>query len=222
MEGGDTWAYDPQTSVHAMFKINGLDDGNSDLGLIFGQAGSFAEDLVYPYSGDNSYIDRIEPIDNAFELFRNQVPSYCNAVALDEGTYKTVGFSFEFGSLSDNSQCTKEELMILILEFFGGILTDVDEAGIENNMTMNAWPNPFNDEISFSIDIQEGSHISLEIYDLSGKKIRTIANAQLQSGQHQFSWDGTSVSGNNASEGMYIYILQNNTEQKTGKIILNR
>lgn len=222
MEGGDTWAYDPQTAVHSMFKINGLDDGNSDLGLIFGQEGSFAEGLVYPYNGDNSYIDRIEPIDNAFELFRNQVPSYCNAVALDAGSYKTVGCSFEFGSLSDNSQSTKEELMILILEFFGGILTEVEDHVQNENISWNAWPNPFSDEISFSISTRETSNLSLEIYDLTGKKISTITNSQLDAGHHTFTWDGITNSGDDAANGMYIYVLRSNNEQHSGKIILNK
>ena len=205
-----------------MFKIQGIDDGGSDLGLIFGQDGSFAEGLVFPYSGDNNYIDRIAPIGNAFELFRNQVPSYCNAVALDEGTYKTVGVSFEFGGL-DDSQSTKEELMILILEFFGGILTGTEELLAEDNgFMLKSWPNPFSDKINFSFILEETAYVSLDIYDLNGKKIKGLAANTLAAGTHLISWDGTSTKGNNMPRGMYLYTLKTNDKQQTGKIILTR
>lgn len=218
MEGADTWAYDGATAVHPMFKINGLDDGNNDLGLIFGQDGSFAEGMIYPYEGDNYYIDRIEPIDNAFELFRNQVPSYCNAVALDEGTYKTVGCSFELGGLKDN-QNTKEELIILILEFFGGILTDIDEVDGAGNIEITAWPNPFNENISFKLDLAEASFVSIEIYSLSGQRVRTLFEGMKSSGSHTFGWDGSAENGIFLPQGMYIYRVSTDKITESGKIM---
>ncbi len=222
IEGGDTWSYNPETPVHSKFKIEGLEDGSGDLGIQFGQDGSFAEGMLYPYSGDNEYIDRIAPIDNAFELFRNQIPSYCNAVALDEGTYKTVGVSFEFGGLSDN-QNTKEELMILILEFFGGILTDVEDVHQPaNQINFSAWPNPFSDQLNFSLILNKASRVSLEIYNLNGQRVGSVTEAFFQSGPQEFNWDGTLTSGNLLPEGMYIYRLQVGEQSETGKIILKR
>ncbi len=222
MEGGDTWAYNEPTPVHPMFKINGLDDGNSDLGLQFGQEGSFAEDLVYPYDGDNSYIDRLEPIDNAFELFRNQVPSYCNAIALDEGSYKTVGVAFEFGGLSDNSQSTKEELMVLILEFFGGILTETNEYSINENISVCAWPNPFSQKINFNFTLNESTDVSLEIFNMNGVKVKDIVNTRLVRGTHTFSWDACSSGGESLSPGLYLYKINTPNSQQTKKILLSR
>ena len=222
MEGGDTWAYDPATAVHSMFKINGLDDGNDDLGVIFGQDGSFAEGMAYPYSGDNNFIDRIEPTDNAFELFRNQVPSYCNAVALDEGSYKTVGCSFEFGGLADNGNSTKEELMILILEFFGDILTDIEDPIASNDIVMNAWPNPFSENINFNFILGDASNVSLEIFSLNGNKISVLTDGYLPEGEHNFTWDGSTSAGNQLPNGMYLYILKTESRQITAKIILQQ
>ncbi|MDT8393395.1 MAG: M14 family zinc carboxypeptidase [Bacteroidales bacterium] len=221
MEGGDTWAYDNPTPVHPMFKINGLNDGSNDLGLIFGQEGSFAEGLAYQYIGDNSYIDRIAPIENAFELFRNQVPSYCNAVALDEGSYKTVGCSFEFGGLADSGTNTKEELMRRILEFFGGILTGVEENNERDQLSMEPWPNPFSGQINFQISLEKPENILLEIYSLQGGKVNTVIRSELPSGTHQYSWDGCSASGKKAAEGMYLYMLRAGNRIQSGKIILS-
>jgi hypothetical protein len=222
MEGGDTWAYDDPTPVHPMFKINGLSDGANDLGLIMGQDASFAEGLSYQYTGDNSYIDHIEAVDNAFELFRNQVPSYCNAVALDEGTYKTVGFSFEFGGLSDNASSTREELMMLILEFFGGILTDVNEQQINDELSVNTWPNPFSEKLNIEFTLNEPAQVSLEIIDVHGKSVNTIIDNELNPGIYTLFWDGTSASGNKAPEGMYLYVLKTGQHLYSGKLLLAR
>ena len=118
MEGGDTWYYNTPTAVHSRFNINGLSDGNDDLGTINGLSGTFTEDLSYDYTGDNKWIDRISPLGSAFVIFDNLSPSYNCAIAYDEGTYKTIGASFEFGGLS-NGNNTKLELMEKYLDFFG-------------------------------------------------------------------------------------------------------
>jgi hypothetical protein len=220
MEGGDTWSYDDPTPVHPMFKINGTGDGGNDLGLIMGQDGSFAEGLSYQYIGDNNYIDHIEPVENAFELFRNQIPSYCNAVALDEGSYKTVGVSFEFGGLADNASSTKEELMMLILEFFGGILTAVDETQTDMDFSLNTWPNPFSESVNFEIDLSHAENVSLEVFDVTGNRVNTLMNRELSPGIHRLEWNGTNLSGTKVSEGLYLYILRTGQKIKSGKLIL--
>jgi PKD repeat protein len=120
MEGGDTWYYDTQTPVHNMFGINPVADGSGDLSTIIGQAGTFTEGMSFSYSGDNNYIDRIQPAGTAYLILENTSPNYGTAVANDPGSYKTIGVSHEFGGLVDgNSPSTKEELFGAYLEFFG-------------------------------------------------------------------------------------------------------
>jgi PKD repeat protein len=120
MEGGDTWAYDNQTSAHAMFNINGEADGTSDMSTVAGQTGTFTEGMSFTYNGNNSYMDHLAPIGSAFLILENQSPVYGTGVAYDGGSYKTIGTAHEFGGLIDGSSpSTKEELMAKYLEFFG-------------------------------------------------------------------------------------------------------
>ena len=119
MEGGDTWAYDNQTTAHDMFNIDGVADGTADMGTVIGQTGTFTEGMSFNYSGQNNYMDHIAAIAPAFLLFQNESPSYGTAVAYDAGTYKTIGAGHEFGGLDDDIfPSTKEELFRLYLEFF--------------------------------------------------------------------------------------------------------
>ena len=120
MEGGDTWYYDDETPVHAMFKINGTGDGSSDMGNVLGKAGTFTAGMTFTYNGDNSWMDHIEPIAPAVKIFDNQTPLYGTGIAYDAGSYKTIGTSHEFGGLQDGvSPSTQEELMAAYLDFLG-------------------------------------------------------------------------------------------------------
>jgi hypothetical protein len=127
MEGGDTWYYDSQTAVHSMFNLDGVADGTSDMGTVLGQAGSFTQGMTFSYTGENSWMDHINPIAPAVQIFMNQSPSYGCGVAYDDGAYKTIGTSYEFGGLTDGvSPSTKSELMYEYLKFFGLTGTSVN------------------------------------------------------------------------------------------------
>ncbi len=120
LEGGDFWYFDAQTTLRPMFSINALDDGNADMQNISGVDGTFAEGMNFPYSGDNDYMDRIEPSGSAFLFFNNDNPSYGTGVAFDAGSYKTIAATHEFGGLDDTEfPSTKTNLMAKYLNFFG-------------------------------------------------------------------------------------------------------
>jgi len=126
MEGGDTWAYDTQTAVHPMFNIDGTDDGSGDMSTVSGIAGTFTEGMSFSYSGENSWMDHLEPIDDAFVILENGSPLYNTGIAYDGGIYKTIGTSHEFGGLDDGTApSTREVLMEKYLEFFNILSFDL-------------------------------------------------------------------------------------------------
>lgn len=120
MEGGDTWAYNTPTPVHPMFKIEGETDGSGDISTLAGMAQSLTDGMSFGYSGDNSYIDRLLPLETATPIFRNLSPEYYAAIAYDGGTYRTIGSSFEFGGLTDGgNRSVKDTLMMQYIQYFG-------------------------------------------------------------------------------------------------------
>jgi hypothetical protein len=223
MEGADTWFYDQTstpTPVHPMFNITGIEDGTGDLVQLDGQAGSIAEGMTYLYSGDNSYIDHIEAIAPAQLMFMNSSPQYGTAVSYDAGTYKTVGFSCEFGGIQDGDK-TKDDLMIQILEFFNiqGVWTDVKE-NQPVSVKAGSYPNPFRDETVIRFETEKQSMVSLSVYNINGQLVSRLLDGEVASGIHEVVWDGTSSAGNRVSEGMYFYRLQVGGELLTGKLML--
>jgi flagellar hook assembly protein FlgD len=75
--------------------------------------------------------------------------------------------------------------------------------------------------IEFSIPQSFGtSDVKLEIYNVLGQNVRTLANTRLESGAYEVTWNGRNNSGNLVSAGMYIYRLQAGDQVISNKMIL--
>ncbi|QQS36570.1 MAG: choice-of-anchor D domain-containing protein [Ignavibacteriales bacterium] len=83
------------------------------------------------------------------------------------------------------------------------------------------YPNPFNPSTSISYSLRERSVVTIEIFDLLGRKIKTILNSESQSsGNHIVYWNGLNESGENVSSGVYLYRLKANEFINTKKMML--
>jgi len=220
MEGGDTWAYNDPTPVHQMFNIIGDGDGGDDLGVLAGMDGSIAEGMNFDYTGDNSYIDRILPGGSAVLMFQNQSPLYGAAVSNVGTNYRTVGSSFEFAGL-EATDATQDDYLHTILEFFGmDIITGVGENPDNFGLMSRTYPNPFSSTTTFAFNLTEASTVSLNVFNLTGQHIATLADKQMDSGLHEIMWNGTGASSNRLPDGIYFYRLSVDGKQHTGKVVL--
>jgi predicted TIM-barrel fold metal-dependent hydrolase len=70
------------------------------------------------------------------------------------------------------------------------------------------YPNPFNPVTNITYDIPEVAQVTLEIYNVSGQKVRTLAQGQHEPGRYRIQWNATNDYGNPLSSGMYIYRIQ--------------
>ncbi len=66
-------------------------------------------------------------------------------------------------------------------------------------------PNPFNPVTNIKFSVALDGHVDLAVYDLSGRKIRTLVSETRVAGQHTVTWDGTDAAGNSVPSGMYFY-----------------
>ena len=70
-------------------------------------------------------------------------------------------------------------------------------------------PNPFSDETIIEYHIPEDGNVILEVYSLTGQRIRTLVNDFKKSGSHKVTWKRTDVNQQNVPDGIYIYLLRN-------------
>ena len=64
------------------------------------------------------------------------------------------------------------------------------------------------------------THVNITIYDMLGRKVRTILNQQQDPGYKSLIWDATNDYGKPVSAGMYLYQIEANNFLKTKKMIL--
>ena len=71
-----------------------------------------------------------------------------------------------------------------------------------------AYPNPFNPQTSIQFDIPVDGEVTLEIYDIQGRLVRSLVNKKITAGSHLITWDGFTNAGIPAASGLYLYRMQ--------------
>ncbi len=71
-------------------------------------------------------------------------------------------------------------------------------------------PNPFNlsTTISFGVPADEAANTTVEIYDLSGRLVKTLWNKHTTPGYHNIVWNGTDESGKDVTAGTYFCVMK--------------
>jgi ligand-binding sensor domain-containing protein len=83
------------------------------------------------------------------------------------------------------------------------------------------YPNPFNPSTLISYRIAEPSNVTLEVFDLLGKKVASLVNEFKLAGTHQFNFS-TNDLHQELSSGIYFYQLRTGNFVETKKMILMR
>ncbi len=82
------------------------------------------------------------------------------------------------------------------------------------------YPNPFNPVTSIEFDLPKSAFVTLTIYDILGKKVRTLIYEYLAAGRKVVTWDGRDDNGQLASSGIYFYRLVTDDFTESKKMIL--
>ena len=82
------------------------------------------------------------------------------------------------------------------------------------------YPNPFNPQTNIPFTLDKTQHVKLEIYDISGRLVRTIINSTLAAGSHLVSWEALDNKNNAVSSGIYFLRLSGESASQTRQIIL--
>lgn len=87
-----------------------------------------------------------------------------------------------------------------------------------------AMESPFrtDDPRAISFGLERPGAVRLEIYNVSGRRVRALVRADLPAGTHQVAWDGRDESGVEAARGLYFLHLQADGRTLTRKFVLAR
>jgi hypothetical protein len=100
--------------------------------------------------------------------------------------------------------------------------TAVPAPPLFSNALAQNYPNPFNPTTQIRYSIRKRGHVSLDVYNVAGQRVRTlVSEVQLPRPQgFAVTWDGTSDAGDAVSSGVYFYKLSARGFTKTKKMVL--
>jgi hypothetical protein len=101
-----------------------------------------------------------------------------------------------------------------------GIESEGESVSLRDFVLEDAFPNPFNPRTTISFVIPEAAHVDLTIYDVQGRKVRTLVDRELRAGRHEVSWDGNNDDGQRSSSGLYFYQLRSGDKTESRKMLL--
>jgi len=85
------------------------------------------------------------------------------------------------------------------------------------------YPNPFEQETTLEYTLNSGREVTVEVYDVLGRRVRTLVNRKQQErGLHRVRWTGTNQHGEPVAGGVYFYRVEAADFRETRKMVLVR
>jgi hypothetical protein len=100
----------------------------------------------------------------------------------------------------------------------GLVSTTIDELDPERPTQLRLlpnYPNPFNPTTTLHFELPKTSPVTIDIFDILGRRVAQALNTTLHAGTHQFIFDGS-----NLSSGTYLVRLTTDTQSLSTKMML--
>ncbi|HEX7401423.1 MAG TPA: SBBP repeat-containing protein [candidate division Zixibacteria bacterium] len=167
----------------------------------------YATIKYYP-NGDTAWLRKYHgPVENGSD--------YAYALAVDDSgnVYITGGSQ---GSGTGYDYCT--------IKYVQTSSAVKDETGdrerpSEFELSQN-YPNPFNPNTKIEFTLAKAGFVTLQIYDVLGRKVRTLVSENLPSGYKSVMWDGKNDDGKDVASGVYFYQLKVGDFSEPKKMVL--
>jgi hypothetical protein len=86
---------------------------------------------------------------------------------------------------------------------------------LPNSTSLSVYPDPFNAQTTISFILDHSGPVILEVYDLLGRRVATLVDAQMLAGEHQVVWDAR-----NRASGVYYLSLRAGSQSATLRMTL--
>jgi len=83
-------------------------------------------------------------------------------------------------------------------------------------------PNPFALDTSFSLTLPAAERVSVRVYDVAGRLVRTLVDEEMPPGERAVRWDGRDSSGERCASGVYFARVRAGERSATRKAVLLR
>jgi hypothetical protein len=220
LEGADVFGYDQPDNAQLLelFGLASASDGyENPVDGLSGQPDALTNELLFNGNSQSSnfYIDKYESGPDAIAAF---IESDYGTVAVQNiGTegQRTFCFSYALADLADGEfPSTRAELLERILNFFD-IYTAVPVIEEAPAISCKVYPNPVSSVATIQYNLQEDSHVNLELFNSTGQSILQPVNGKQMEGVYSVQWNARGLPA-----GIYYYSLREEKQVSTGKIVV--
>ncbi|HCK98720.1 MAG TPA: hypothetical protein DHW42_01250, partial [Candidatus Marinimicrobia bacterium] len=168
------------------------------------------------------YPDAIEPKMNAIACLHYS-NGYTAGIQYEgvfpDGTVpgKLVYLAFPWETITDDNQ--KQLVLMRISEYFGAGIEPEIATIPEKPWLSHGYPNPFNNRVNFQIVLPYEQDFSVNIYNLSGERVRSINRPEPGGEEYTISWNGTNDNGQTVASGCYFFRVILPNQALTRKIM---
>ncbi|MBD3402307.1 T9SS type A sorting domain-containing protein [candidate division GN15 bacterium] len=102
-----------------------------------------------------------------------------------------------------------------------GISDDDESVELPGNFSLSQnYPNPFNPSTRIDFAVPTEDEVTLVVYNVLGKQVKTLIDRTLAAGAYSVAWDGTTDAGKAVSTGVYFYRLSTSEATSSKKMLL--
>ena len=131
---------------------------------------------------------------------------------------------YVFGGKNGEDQIVSavEKAILPLSEYATSILIGEKRIVLKDFELLGNYPNPFNPLTKIKLSVFKQNHISINIFNIQGKKIKTLYNNLLLPGIHSFIWDATNDLNQAVASGIYFYTISSGKLAETKRMLLIR
>jgi len=127
---------------------------------------------------------------------------------------------FFYDEMTIESEIEAKTVVIAVNQ---GLYTGVeDPAGTGKSTLAGNYPNPFSGKTTIEYTLSHSTTVVLEVFNINGKKARTLVDESLPAGSYTVQWDGTDDAGKQLPGGIYLYRLTNADATITRRCVMLR
>ncbi|MCP4566854.1 MAG: T9SS type A sorting domain-containing protein [FCB group bacterium] len=102
-------------------------------------------------------------------------------------------------------------------------VNDQDQPQLPNRLALSQnYPNPFNPVTTIEFSLPHSGYVSLDVFDIVGRKVTTLVADQMSAGVKKIIWNGIDSQGRAVASGVYFYRLRQDDIIETRKMILTK
>ena len=129
--------------------------------------------------------------------------------------YETPGYA----GLHNNTSYDRCLALSVPVEPDNGWVSLDDDVMIPGEFALyNNYPNPFNPTTVLDYDIPENTFVNITVYDMMGRRVKTLVNANQSAGFKSVVWDATNFVGQPVAAGVYMYRIVAGDFRQTKKM----